>query len=215
MTRHHSFLILSLGVATLAASIADAGSSRLEELRARMKARRAGQEASARATPVKAQEATPVVRKKGLTEAERQAAERRVRDMLRALESGDEVAFTRALAEDFSQNRSIVENAIREDEQAQSDVRIEIFLRQVRTDGDTITVQFDWNRQANDFRSGAPDGTKGTATFFLDRSSDMKVTRMQGPLPFGVRDRDLVEQAGGKRAHRITDSQPVKLRSGF
>jgi hypothetical protein len=134
--------------------------------------------------------------------------------MMRAIEDGDEGTFIRNLAPAFDQDRGILENALRREEQAQTDVRLETFVRQVRADGDTVSVQFDWNRQASDVRSGAPDGTQGTATFFLARGTGWRVTRMQGPLPFGVRDQDLVDQAGGRRARRISDGQPVKLSRG-
>lgn len=214
MSRYRSTLLLAL--TTLAASSAHADSSRIEALRARLKAGRAeapkAPEAPAPAAKVAAEKVAAAT-EKALTREERRAAEQRVQAMMRALENGDEVAFTQALAGDFSQDRSTIENALRRDEQSQSEVRLEVFFRQVRVSGDTVSVQFDWNRQAQDIRSGTPDGTQGTAIFFLHRDG-MKVTRFQGPLPFGVRDRNLVQQAGGERARQMGDGQMVKLSDG-
>lgn len=139
----------------------------------------------------------------------RAAAVRRIRDLIRDYEAGDIGGMLRHLSPDFSQDTGILENAVRNDSRYQSGIRVEVFPGQVVPGAGGVSVRFRWNRTANASDTGAPDGTTGEATFFLSKRHGYKVDRMVGPLPFGVRDQDLVDQTGGRKAVHISTRRPV------
>lgn len=139
----------------------------------------------------------------------REIAQRRVGELMRAYEDGNLGALTRLLTRDFEQDRSILENAIRNELRDQTGIRVDFQISQVSRGGGGISVRFSWNRTASDLRSGVSDGTTGRADLFLDGSQEHRIKRLTGQLPFGVRDRDLVEQAGGRRALDMHSRRPV------
>lgn len=140
---------------------------------------------------------------------DRAAAQRRVREFLRAYESGDFGAMLRHLAPSFSQDRGILENAVRAEAREQFDIRVDAQPGQITSGEDGVSVRFRWNRTATLGLGGQPDSTSGEATFFLTRDSDYRIDRMTGPLPVGVRDQDLVDQAGGRKAMDSRTRRPV------
>lgn len=141
---------------------------------------------------------------------ERHRVRRRVEDLVRAYEMGDLGSFRSQFSSGFVQDLGIFLNAIREETRDQHGIRVDLNFGQVISGPSGVSARVQWTRTASDARGGS-DGTTGRATFTFDRSQDLRILRIDGQLPFGVRDRDVVDQAGGQRALDMRSRRPVVL----
>jgi hypothetical protein len=117
--------------------------------------------------------------------------------------------FMRVISDNFTQDSSILRNAISADFQSESNANVDIELLEYRMTQDTIQVKIRWNRTATDQKTGATSVQTGTATLLFDRRDNFRLMAWLGLSPFGLTDAQWTQQAAAGDPSVSSESGPI------
>lgn len=123
------------------------------------------------------------------------ATKERLEDFMRGYVDKDVTGAMKALSRDFTQDASILRNALLRDLQQQTDIHVDLELLQYTHTAEGTTVSLNWFRTATLQSTGASVVGRGSARVLHDRHDGYGIKAWLGASPFGQTDAAWLRQA--------------------